>query len=222
RIGPLWHIKKDTRIGQNCQIISSVFIGKNVTLGDNCLIYPGVRIMNDTIIGNNVIIHAATVLGSDGFGFAESDKGLKKIKQVGWVEIGDNIEIGSNCSIDRGTLGPTKIGSGTKIDNLVHIAHNVIIGNNCIIVAQVGISGSTTIGNNVVMGGQAGIVGHIEIGDNVHIAGKSGVTKSIKTGQTVLGFPARDIMKSKRIEGALTRLPDLLKRVKNLETEQPE
>ena len=141
----------------------------------------------------------------------------KKIKQVGNVIIDDNVEIGSNCSIDRGALGPTKIGTGTKIDNLVQIAHNVQIGRHSIIVAQTGISGSTKIGNGVILAGQVGVIGHIEIGDGVQAGGQSGITKSVKAGTKVFGTPAREIMKSKRIEALLNRLPDMLKRLKKLE-----
>ena len=216
-VGPLCHVRGGASVGKNCQLVSSVFVGRNVTIGENCLIYPGVRIMDDCRIGNNVIIHSSTVIGSDGFGFAESEQGLKKIKQIGWVEIDDDVEIGSNTSIDRGALGPTRIGRGTKIDNLVQIAHNVEIGQNCIIVSQVGISGSTKIGNGVILAGQVGVVGHIEIGDGVRVGAQSGVPKSVPAGKTVFGSPARDIMTTKRIEAALTRLPELFKRVKKIE-----
>jgi len=216
-IGPLCHIKSGSSIGDNNRILSSVFVGSNVSIGDNCLIYPGVMIMDDSIIGSNVIIHASTVIGSDGFGFAESDQGLKKIKQIGNVVIEDNVEIGSNCSIDRGALGSTKIGFGTKIDNLVQIAHNVQIGRHCIIVAQVGISGSTRLGNGVILAGQVGVVGHIELGDGVKVGAQSGIAKSIEAGKAMFGSPAREILQSKKIEAALNRLPELLKRVKKLE-----
>lgn len=217
RIGPLCHISKGAVIGDDCRLVSSVYIGRDVSLGKNCLIYPGVCIMDGSVIGDNVIIHSSTVIGSDGFGFAESETGLKKIKQVGWVEIGNDVEIGSNCSVDRGALGPTVIGDGTKIDNLVQIAHNVEIGCNCIIVSQVGISGSTRLGNGVVLAGQVGIIGHLEIGDGVTVAAQSGVARSVPAGKTVFGSPARDVMETKRIEAALVRLPELLKRVRKIE-----
>ena len=216
-IGPLCHIKGNSKIGRDTKLLSSVFIGSDVSIGENCLIYPGVRILDGSKIGNNVIIHSSTVVGSDGFGFAESEHGLKKIKQIGWVEIEDNVEIGSNCSIDRGALGPTRIGAGTKIDNLVQIAHNVEIGRHCIIISQVGISGSTKLGNGVILAGQVGVVGHIELGDGVKIGAQSGVAKSVDAGKAVFGSPARDLLESKKIEAALRRLPDLLKRVRKLE-----
>ncbi len=210
-IGPLCHVSKNAKIGNDSELISSVYVGRDVVIGDNCLFYPGVNILDGTKIGNNVIIHSSTVIGSDGFGYAESETGLKKIKQVGWVEIDDNVEIGSNVSVDRGALGPTRIGKGTKIDNLVQVAHNVEIGQHTIIVSQVGISGSTKIGNGVILAGQVGMVGHIELGDGVKVGAQSGLNKSVPAGKTVFGSPARDKMTAMRIEAALTRLPDLLK-----------
>ncbi|MGH8014577.1 MAG: UDP-3-O-(3-hydroxymyristoyl)glucosamine N-acyltransferase [Candidatus Zixiibacteriota bacterium] len=217
QIGPFCHIETGSTIAGNSRLISSIYIGKNVSVGNNCLIYPGGMIMDNSRIGNNVIIHSSTVIGSDGFGFIPTGEGIKKIKQIGWVEIGNDVEIGSNVSVDRGALGPTRIGDGTKIDNLVQIAHNVQIGKNCLIVAQVGISGSTKLGNNVVLAGQVGLTGHIEIGDGVVVAAQSGVSKSIPAGKTFFGYPAREIMETKRIEAALSRLPELLKRVRELE-----
>ncbi|MDH4155932.1 MAG: UDP-3-O-(3-hydroxymyristoyl)glucosamine N-acyltransferase [candidate division Zixibacteria bacterium] len=216
-VGPFCHVRSGTTIGKGCQLVSDVYIGNDCTVGDNCIFYPGVRIMHGSRIGSNVILHSSAVIGSDGFGFAGSETGLKKIKQVGWVEIEDDVEIGSNTSVDRGALGPTRIGRGTKIDNLVQIAHNVEIGRNCIIVAQVGISGSTKIGHGVILAGQVGIIGHLEIGDGVRVAAQSGVSKSVPPGKTIFGYPARDIMETKRIDAALKRLPGLLKRVKKLE-----
>jgi UDP-3-O-[3-hydroxymyristoyl] glucosamine N-acyltransferase len=157
------------------------------------------------------------VIGADGFGFAPTDKGLKKVKQVGWVEIESDVEIGANTTVDRGALGPTRIGRGTKIDNLVQIAHNVEVGQNCIIVSQVGISGSTKLGNGVILAGQVGLVGHIEIGDGVQIGAQSGITKSIPAGQTYFGSPGREARTSMKIEACLSRLPELFKRVKKIE-----
>jgi UDP-3-O-[3-hydroxymyristoyl] glucosamine N-acyltransferase len=176
-----------------------------------------VRILDGVKIGSNVVLHPGVVVGSDGFGFAEAEGGLEKFPQVGSVEIGDDVEIGANTTIDRGALGDTRIGRGTKIDNLVQIAHNVEIGENCIIVSQVGISGSTKVGNGVILAGQVGLVGHIQIGDQVKVAAQSGVTHTVPSGKTMLGSPAHDAMESKRIEAALRRLPELLKRVRKLE-----
>lgn len=216
-IGPLCHVCNGAQIGADTQLISSVYVGREATIGKNCLIYPGVRIMDGCRIGDNVIVHSSTVIGSDGFGFAEHDKGIKKVKQVGWVEIDDEVEIGSNCSIDRGALGPTRIGRGTKIDNLVQVAHNVQIGAYSILVAQVGVAGSTKIGNGVVLAGQVGVVGHLNIGDGVKVGAQSGVAHSVEAGKIVFGSPARDIGLARRIEAATSRLPELLKRVRQIE-----
>ena len=219
-IGPQCILAEKVSVGANSQLMAQVYLGQGAAIGEDCLIYPGVKIMEGCQVGNRVILHAGVVIGSDGFGFAESDTGLKKIQQIGWVEVGDDVEIGANTTVDRGAIGPTKIGQGTKIDNLVQIAHNVDIGRHSIIVSQVGISGSTKIGNGVVLAGQAGIVGHIEIGDGVIIGAQSGITKSVKPGVTMFGSPAREIMETKRIEASMRRLPDLLKRVKKLEDDR--
>ena len=216
-IGPLCYVGAGASIADGVQLVASVYVGPEVSIGKDCLFYPGVRIMHKSKIGECVILHSGVVIGSDGFGFAESPTGMKKIKQVGWVEIGGDVEIGANTTVDRGAIGPTRIGRGTKIDNLVQIAHNVEIGENSIIVAQAGISGSTKLGNRVILAGQVGLVGHIEIGDDVRVGAQSGVSKSIPAGKTVFGYPARDIATTLRIEAALPRLPDLLKRVTRLE-----
>lgn len=216
-LGAFCTVGTDSNVGKRTQMGASVNIGSNVIIGDDCLIYPGVQILEGAIVGSRVIIHSGVVIGSDGFGFAPSEEGLEKVKQIGWVEIGDDVEIGANSTIDRGALGPTKIGAGTKIDNLVQIAHNVEIGRNCIIVAQVGISGSTKLGDKVVLAGQVGLIGHLELGDGVMVGAQSGVAKSFPAGARIFGSPARDINTTLRIEAALTRLPELLKRVKKLE-----
>ncbi len=219
-VGPLCHVCGSARIGDNTSLVSSVFVGRDVTIGSNCLLHPGVRVLHGSKIGDNAIIHGGAVIGSDGFGFAQSESGHRKIRQVGWVEIGSDVEIGANTTIDRGALGPTKIGRGTKIDNLVQIAHNVEIGEHCLIIAQAGISGSTKLGNYVALAGQVGLVGHIELGNGVRVGAQSGVSHSIPDGKTYFGYPAREIMETKRIEAAIRRLPELLKRVKKLENER--
>lgn len=216
-VGALSFIGNKSKIADNCIIYPRVYLGNNVTLGKNCKLYPGVIINDDTDMYDNVIIHSGTVVGSDGFGYAKHEAGIKKVKQIGNVEIGHDTEIGANCTIDRGALGPTIIGNHVKIDNLVQIAHNVQIGDYSIIVAQVGISGSTKLGKGVILAGQAGLVGHIELGDGVQVGAKSGVNKSIPPGMKLFGTPARDIAKTARIEACLTRLPDLFKRIKKLE-----
>jgi UDP-3-O-[3-hydroxymyristoyl] glucosamine N-acyltransferase len=216
-IKPFAVISENSEIGDDTIIGEGVYIGDGVKIGKNCVVYPNVSIYRDCEIHNNVIIHSGTVIGSDGFGYAHSKEGVLKMPQIGTVIIEDDVEIGSNVSIDRGTTGTTLIKSGTKIDNLVQIAHNVVIGKNSIIVSQVGISGSTTIGDNVVIAGQVGIVGHIEIGDGVKIGAKSGVSKSIPANEDYFGIPARPIMKTKRIEAFLSRYNSLLERIKTLE-----
>ena len=218
-VGAMAFIGDNSEVGTGSVIHPQVFIGKDVVIGNNCRIYPRVSILDGTRIGDNVIIHSGTVVGSDGFGYAPHETGLKKVKQIGWVEVADNVEIGANVTIDRGALGPTMVGRGTKIDNLVQIAHNVQIGENCIIVGQVGISGSTKLGNGVVLAGQVGVTGHIEIGDGVQVGAKSGVSRSIPAGKQYFGYPAREIMQTMRINASLNRLPELLKRVRKLEQE---
>ncbi len=216
-VGAFAIVGDQSSIGGDTVIMPSVFIGKNVAIGSHCKIYPNVSILDDTRIGDHVIIHSGTVIGSDGFGFARYPGGIKKVKQVGWVEIGNEVEIGANCGIDRGALGATRIGNGVKIDNLVQIAHNVQIGDYSIIVAQVGISGSTRLGKGVILAGQVGLVGHIEIGDGATVGAQSGVHKDIPAGKIYFGYPAREAMHSKRIEACLSRLPELFKRVRDLE-----
>jgi len=217
-IGPQCSILAEASIGENSQLVAGVFVGQNTKIGKNCLIHPGVQILSNSVIGDNVILQAGVVIGSDGFGYADRPEGpRKKIQQIGWVEIESDVEIGANTTVDRGALGPTRIGAGTKIDNLCQIAHNVQIGKHCLIISQVGISGSTKLGDGVILAGQAGIIGHLNIGDKAIVAAQSGVAKDIPPGTMVLGSPARDMMTSKKIEASLPRLPDLLKRVKALE-----
>ncbi|MBD3258823.1 UDP-3-O-(3-hydroxymyristoyl)glucosamine N-acyltransferase [candidate division GN15 bacterium] len=220
RVGAGCVVKAGARVGRGCEFAEDVYIGADTIVGNNCRLYPGVKIMHGCRLGDNVILHSGVVIGSDGFGFAESDKGMVKIKQVGWVEIEDDVEIGANTVVDRGALGPTRVGARTKIDNLVQIAHNVEIGSDCVIVSQVGISGSTKLGRGVVLAGQVGVVGHIELGDGVRVGAQSGVHKSIPPGKSVFGSPARDIGQTARIEASVTRLPDLFKRVRKLEKVQ--
>ncbi len=218
-IGPNVCIEDEVRLGDKSVIRAGSFIGKGVTIGKNCLIEPNVSIMHGSKIGDNVTIYSGTVIGSDGFGFAPTEPGqaYQKIRQVGWVEIGDNVEIGANVTIDRGAMGPTVIERGVKIDNLVMIAHNVHIGENSIIVGQVGISGSSKVGKNVILAGQVGLVGHIEIGDGAVVGAQSGVSKSLEGDKIYFGYPARPIMETKRIEAALRQLPELIKRVGKIE-----
>ena len=216
-IGANVYIGANVQIGNNCQIFPNCVILNDSRIGDNCILYPLVSIRENCQIGNNVIIHNGAVIGSDGFGFVPFQGKFHKIPQIGRVVIEDDVEIGANVTIDRATMGETVVKSGVKLDNLVHLAHNVVVGNNTVMAAQTGISGSTRIGKNVMIGGQVGTVGHITIGDRVQIGAQSGVAKSIPEGEVVFGYPARPIMKTKRIEAALNNLPELLKRVRKLE-----
>lgn len=217
-IGPYTVIGDDVVIGDNAVIYSGCYIGHHTKIGDKALIYAHVSIRERVSIGNGVIIHSGTVIGSDGFGFVTIEGQHHKIPQVGTVEIGDNVEIGANVTVDRARFGKTVIGSGTKIDNLVQIGHNVVIGENCLIVAQVGISGSTTVGNNVILGGQAGLVGHISVGDNAIVTAQSGVAKSVPAGMMVSGYPARPFMTTQRVNAGAQNLPKLFDLVKELKS----
>lgn len=217
-IGAFAYIGEKAKIGRNTKIYPNAYIGNNVSIGDNCIIHPGVKIYHDCVVGNNVIIHAGTVIGSDGFGFApQADGSFKKVPQIGNVVIQDNVEIGANTTIDRATIGSTLIKSGAKLDNLIQIAHNVEIGNSTVIAAQAGVSGSTKIGNGVMIGGQAGIVGHIQLGDGAKVNAQSGVSKSIDPGKAVTGSPAYDYTAALRSQAVNRKLPELEKRVKELE-----
>ena len=198
-------------VGDNTVVYPHSFIGNNSKIGSDCCIYSNVAIREDVEIGSRVIIHSGTVLGSDGFGFATVGGIHHKIPQIGTILIEADIEIGANVTIDRATTGRTTIGKGTKIDNLVHIAHYVVIGSNSMIVAQVGISGSTIVGKNVTMAGQSGAVGHLRIGDNAVIAARAGVTKNIPAGVNVSGFPAKLHSEEMRMQATLSRLPEIFK-----------
>lgn len=210
-IGEFVHIGESSKIGNRTQIYTGVFIDDNVIVGDDCIIYPNVTILKGSEIGSRVIIHSGAVIGSDGFGYFSSDGRILKVPQIGRVIIEDDCEIGSNTTIDRGTVHDTVIGQGCKLDNLVHIAHNVRLGRRCFLAAQVGISGSTVVEDDVLMGGQAGIVGHIRIGKGTRIGAKSGVSKSIKAGGiTVFGYPAKEEKRAMRELAALSRITELL------------
>jgi UDP-3-O-[3-hydroxymyristoyl] glucosamine N-acyltransferase len=218
-VGAFTYIGELAKIGVNTKIFPNSFIGDNVQIGDNCIIHPGVKIYHDCVLGHNVIIHAGTVIGSDGFGFApQADGSFKKVPQIGNVVIEDNVEIGANTTIDRATIGSTIIHTGAKLDNLIQIAHNVEVGNSTVIAAQVGVSGSTKIGKNVMIGGQAGLVGHIQIADGTKINAQSGVSKSLKEPYSaVTGSPAGDYTSSLRSQAVFRNLPQLEKRIQELE-----
>lgn len=190
-IGAFSYIGQNVKIGNNVKIFPQVYIGDNVVIGDNTIIFTGARIYSESVIGSECVIHSNVVIGADGFGFAPKDNGTyEKIPQTGNVVIGNDVEIGSGTTVDRATLGSTRIQDGVKLDNLIMIAHNVEIGKNTVIAAQSGVAGSTKIGSNCIIGGQVGIVGHLTIGNNVKIQAQSGIGKSLKDGEVVQGSPA--------------------------------
>jgi UDP-3-O-[3-hydroxymyristoyl] glucosamine N-acyltransferase len=215
-VGPHVVIEAGAKVGARAVIHAGCYIGAGAVLGDEVLLYPRVTVREECVLGDRVIVHSGTVVGSDGFGFVRDGDIYRKLPQVGNVEIGDDVEIGANVTIDRATMGTTRVGAGSKIDNLVQIAHNVQIGRNCIIVAQVGISGSTVLGDHVVLAGQVGIVGHIEIGDGASVGAQSGVSKSVKPGERMFGYPAMPLRQAKRIEASLRKLPELIQTVRAL------
>lgn len=212
------YISELAEIGDGSKIFPHVFIGKNVRIGRNVVLHSGVKIYEDCEIGDGCILHSGVVIGSDGFGFAPTaDGSFSKIPQVGNVRLEANVEIGANTVIDRATMGSTIVKSGAKLDNLIQIAHNVVIGKNTVIAAQTGISGSTKIGDQVMIGGQVGIVGHIHIGDKSKINAQSGVSKSLEAGSTVTGSPAWDYTKMLKAQVFIKKLPELFERVLKLE-----
>jgi UDP-3-O-[3-hydroxymyristoyl] glucosamine N-acyltransferase len=218
-IGAFAYIGEKVTIGNNTKIFPGAYIAENVSIGNNSTIHAGVKIYEDCIIGNDVVIHAGTVIGSDGFGFApQPDGSYQKVPQIGNVIIEDQVEIGANTTIDRATMGSTIIKKGVKLDNLIQIAHNVEIGSQTVIAAQTGISGSTKLGQKIMIGGQAGIAGHLTIANGVKIAGMAGVTKNLDgEGKSYAGFPAEDAKQSLKAQVYTRQLPELEKRVKELE-----
>jgi len=205
-------------VGDGTKIHAGVFVGRDARVGREVTLYPNVTVRHGCVLGDRVMVHSGTVIGSDGFGFALSEREHTKVPQIGNVVIEDDVEVGSNVCIDRGTLGSTRVCRGSKIDNLVQIAHNVVVGEDSIVVAQVGISGSTRIGRGVVLAGQAGLVGHIEVGDGAVVGAQAGVTRSIPAGERVSGYPARKHSAAKRLYAFLENLPKLTARVKGLES----
>jgi len=218
-IGAFAYVGEKVTIGNNTKIFPGAYIAENVSIGNNTTIHAGVKIYEDCVIGNDVIIHAGTVVGSDGFGFApQPDGSYQKVPQIGNVIIEDQVEIGANTTIDRATMGSTIIKKGVKLDNLIQLAHNVEIGSQTVIAAQTGISGSTKLGQKIMIGGQAGIAGHLTIADGVKIAGGAGVTKNLEgEGKSYAGFPAEDAKQSLKTQVYTRQLPELEKRVKELE-----
>ena len=216
-IGPMTVIGNHVRIGKRASIYPGVIIGDHVTIGDDVRLYPNVTVLERCRLGHRVTIHAGSVIGSDGFGFAPQGDRYLKIPHTGVVQIDDDVEIGAANTIDRGTFGKTHLKSGVKTDNLVHIAHNVTVGENTVLVAQVGISGSTSIGRHVVLAGQVGVAGHLHIGDNVMVGGQSGIGSDVPSGQIISGSPTMPHKTWLRAQRIIPRLPELRKKVAALE-----
>jgi len=223
-IGEFAYIGPDAVIGDDCKIFPQAYIGDNVKLGDNCRVYPGAKVMFDCVLGDDCTLHAGTVIGADGFGFApQSGDDYQKIAQIGNVILEDRVEIGANATIDRATMGSTIIRRGVKIDNLVQIAHNVEVGENTVIAAQTGISGSTKIGKNCMFGGQVGIAGHLDIADGVKLAATSGVAASIpKKNDVQMGAPSFSHKSFLQSYVYFRKLPKLSEKISNLEKQLKE
>ncbi|MCW5556557.1 MAG: UDP-3-O-(3-hydroxymyristoyl)glucosamine N-acyltransferase [Verrucomicrobiae bacterium] len=216
-VGPHCVVGERSRLGPGVVLQSQVYVGEDCVLGEHCRLFPNVTLYPRSVLGRRVRIHSGSVVGADGFGYVFDQGQHRKVPQVGQVILHDDVEVGACVTIDRAALGATVIGRGTKIDNLVQIAHNVTVGEHCILVSQVGIAGSTKIGSYVTIAGQAGIAGHLRISDRVTIAAKAGVMNHIPEGQTWLGAPARPDRDAKRQLIAMERLPDLIRRVQELE-----
>lgn len=216
-IGPYVVVEEGTEIGAGTQVGAGAYVGREVKIGMNCILHPRVYVGERCILGNRVVLHAGAVVGADGFGYEMKEGKHVKIPQLGLVQIDDEAEIGANTTIDRGRFARTHIGEGAKIDNLVMIAHNCVVGPHSVIVAQSGLSGSTTTGHHVVIAGHVGTVGHVHLGDGVVITAKSGVTKDVPAGQTWRGAPARPIKEQMAMEAHIQQLPQLVKRLKALE-----
>ncbi|UKN01547.1 UDP-3-O-(3-hydroxymyristoyl)glucosamine N-acyltransferase [Paracrocinitomix mangrovi] len=220
-IGAFAYVADNAEIGDNVQIYPNSYIGDNVKIGDNTVVYSGVHVYRDCIIGKHCTLHSGAIIGADGFGFApNSENNYQKVPQIGNTILEDHVSIGANTTVDRATLGSTIVKKGVKLDNLVQIGHNVVIGENTVMAAQVGIAGSTKLGKNIMIGGQVGIVGHIEIADEVKIGAQSGVGKTIrKQGETVLGSPAYESEDYKKAYMGFRRLPFILNKLRELENE---
>jgi UDP-3-O-[3-hydroxymyristoyl] glucosamine N-acyltransferase len=216
-IGAQAYVGENARIGDRVVVHPMAYVGCDVTVGDDCVIFPQVYLGDRCVLGNRVVLQPGASVGGDGFGYAQENGRQKKIPQVGIVIVEDDVEIGANCTVDRATLGATKIGRGTKIDDHVHVAHNVVIGEDCLICGQVGISGSAKIGNRVIMAGQVGVNDHIAIGDDIVIGGQAGVFSDLPKPGYYSGYPARPHNSALRVLAATQKLPELAKRLKRIE-----
>lgn len=218
-IGTFAYIGEGVKMGKNCMIYPHAYVGDNVTIGDNCILYPHATIYENCIIGNNCIFHAGSVIGADGFGFAPEGESYKKIPQLGNVIIEDDVEIGANTTVDRAVMDSTIIRKGVKLDNLVQIAHNVEVGDNTVMAAQVGIAGSVKIGKHCMFGGQVGLAGHIHIADNVIFGAQAGVISDVKEPTTLLGAPAINAKNFMRSSAIFNRLPDIYRSIGQMQRE---
>ena len=218
-IGPQAVIEAGAEIGARSIIGALVYIGREARIGTGCLLYPQVVIREECVLGDRVIVHSGSVIGSDGYGFRREGERHIKVPQIGRVVIGDDVEIGASCAIDRGTLGDTVIEHGTKFDNLVHVGHNVRIGANSLVIAQVGIGGSAVVGKGVILAGQAGIAGHVAIGDQAQIGGQAGIIASVEPGEQLWGTPAMPLHQAKRVYAAIRRTPEILREIAALKAQ---
>ncbi len=219
-VGAFAYIGKGVKLGKGVKIFPQVYVGDGVVLGDDCALYPGVKIYHGCKLGNRCIIHAGAVIGADGFGFAPVDGHYNKIPQIGNVEIADDVEIGANTTIDRATMGSTRIGAGVKLDNLIQVAHNCEIGHDTVMASQVGVAGSTKVGANCMIGGQVGFAGHINVGDRVNIGAQSGIPGNVKSDSTIMGYPAvphRDFLRQAVFVKNLEKLYDRVSTLENKE-----
>lgn len=218
-VGAFVYIGKGARIGNHVKIYPQVYIGDGVKIGDHTTIYAGVKIYHGCEVGNNCTIHAGTVIGADGFGFAPSSEGYNKVAQIGNVVLEDNVEIGANTCIDRATMGSTRIMKGVKLDNLIQIAHNVVVGENTVMASQCGVAGSAKIGANCMMGGQVGIAGHLTVEDGVRIAAQAGIGNHVAAGSVIMGAPAFEASKYQRAYVLFRKLPELYGQLRDMEKE---
>lgn len=217
-IGAFAYIGKNVKLGKGVKIYPQTYIGNNVEIGDDTILYPGVKIYHGCKIGSRCVLHAGVVIGGDGFGFAPVSSGYNKIPQIGNVVIEDDVEIGSNTTIDRATMGSTRICKGVKLDNLIQVGHNVVIGDNTVMAAQSGIAGSTKIGSNCMVGGQVGFAGHISVGNNVQIGAQSGIPSDVEDNRRLMGYPAteaKDFMRQTVYIKNLSKLNDRVKAIEN-------
>lgn len=222
-IGAFAYVGKGARLGRNVKIYPQAYVGPGAIIGDDSVLYPGVKVYHNCRIGARCVLHAGVVIGADGFGFAPTDDGsYNKIPQIGIVEIADDVEIGANTTVDRATMGCTRVGKGTKLDNLIQVAHNVQIGEHTVMAAQSGVAGSTKIGSHCMVGGQVGFAGHISVGDNVQIGAQSGIPNDVKSGSSLMGYPAVSAGDFARSTVYIKRLPELFRKMSQIEQDLKE